>query len=94
MNRIEFKLLALEKIDTAFDKLQKLENKKNEVKSELKQKYEKQVEELNRRKKELQENFKAVENATDANWKEKEQIYSASLKHFKEGFTELEKLFN
>jgi len=93
MNRLEFKIEALEKIDKAFDNLQKIENKKNEIKSDLLQKYNETFHSVNKRKQELKESYKAIENSTEDNWKEIKERYSESLKHFNAGFNELEKIF-
>lgn len=93
MNRIDYKTKANKNIDEIFDKVENLKQKKEELSSSLKQKYDANIEVLNKRKAELMSKYEAIKNAPDSNWEKAKQEFSESLTHYKEGFNELKKVF-
>lgn len=93
MDKKEFKKKANKSIDEIFDKVEKLNQKKDSLNSSLKKQYEKNIEALNKKKAELKKKYDAMQNTSDSNWEKAKKEFSESLSHYKAGFTELGKLF-
>lgn len=93
MNKTEFKLKANKNIDEIFEKVENLNQKKNNLSSSLKEQYDLKIEALNKMKKELKKKYDAVQNSSDSNWEKAKKEFSESFDHYKAGFTELSKFF-
>jgi predicted nucleic acid-binding Zn-ribbon protein len=93
MDKTTFKIKALETIDTMYDEVDKLHQRRDKLNDSLKESYDKSLEDLNRRKTELQEKLKAVENASEENWQQAKDALSKSMEHYKAGFNELKNVF-
>jgi len=93
MDKREFRTKAHQSVEKLIGEIEKLEDKKDKLTNDFKEKYEKQSASLRERKKELQEYLNKMEADQEENWEEKKEIFSKSLDHYKAGFAELAKLF-
>jgi hypothetical protein len=93
MDKQKFKAEANAAIDNIFSKIQKLEQKRDDLNDNLRQKYDKQMAELNKRKTELKEQLENIQQSAEDNWEETKEIFSKSMEHYKAGFAELGNLF-
>ncbi len=93
MDKTKAKVKALETIDQVYDQVEKLNQRRDSLNASLRQNYDKQLENLNRRKLELKGKLAAVENASEENWNEVKDALSTSLDHYRAGFQELRKIF-
>lgn len=93
MDKLNFKIKTIETIDSIFDQVEKMEQKKDQLNENMKQKYDDQNKALNERRNGLKKKLDEIENSSEKNWEEAKEALSASLKHYKAGFEELGKLF-
>jgi len=93
MDKEKFKAEANAAIDSIFSKIEKLEQKKDDLSDSVKQKYDNQLAELNKRKAKMKEQLENIQQNSEDNWEEAKEIFSESLEHYKAGFAELGKLF-
>lgn len=93
MDKLKFKLEALKAIDSTFNQVEKLEQKRDKLSDSMKQKYDKQIAALNERKADMEKQLEKIENTSEENWEEVKEAFSLCLKHYKAGFVELGKLF-
>lgn len=93
MDKQKFKAEANAAIDNIFSKIEKLEQKRDDLNDSVRQKYDKQLAELNKRKTEMKEQLENIQQSSEENWEETKEIFSESMEHYKAGFAELGKLF-
>lgn len=93
MDKTTFKVKTLEAIDAMYDEVDKLHQRRDKLNATLKESYDKRLEDLNRRKTELQRKLKAVEDASEENWQQAKEALSTSMEHYKAGFNELKNVF-
>ena len=93
MEREEFKQKAKQSIDDIFARIEKLEAKMDKAKADARVKYKDEIDELNRRKMEMQSMLDKVENAVEYKWEEVKAAFNESAPSFKEGFSRLGKIF-
>jgi hypothetical protein len=93
MNKTEFKVKALETIDTFFDEVENLGQKKNSLNESLKKEFEKQLAVLNERKAGLKKKLDKVENAAEAKREQAKEAYSEAFNRYKTEIEQLRKLF-
>lgn len=93
MNKLEFKVKALETIDSFFDQVEKLEQKKDDLSDGLKKEYEKQILALKDRKTELLKKLDDLEKGSKNITETAREAYLESLKRYKTSFNKLTQLF-
>jgi len=93
MTREEFKEKAKQGIDELFTKIDELEKKKDDVTDDLKNSYNDQISELNKRKEELKLKFLKLMGATDQDWEEHKNSFDSTYATFKEGYYKLSSFF-
>ncbi|MFW5850857.1 MAG: hypothetical protein ACOCWB_01405 [Bacteroidota bacterium] len=93
MDRKTAQQTAKQKIDDIFVKIEELELKKDRVKDDAKESYNKKIAELQKKKGDLQSKYDELLNAAEDKWQESSSVFSASADYFKKGFSELGNLF-
>ena len=93
MDKLKFKAEANAAIDNIFSKIEKLEHRKDSLNDNVRQKYDKQIAALNKRKTEMKQQLEELQQSSEDNWEEAKEIFSESMEHYKAGFAELGKLF-
>lgn len=93
MEKTELKLKAIETIDKVYDRIEKLNKRRDTLNASLKETYDEQIEKLSKRRAELKEKLNELENASEERWKEAKEAFSVSLEHYKAGFEELKRIF-
>ena len=93
MDKIKFKMKALKTIDNLFDKVEKLEKRKDELNDSLLINYYTISGIVNKRKEELKEKLDDVEQASDETLAKAKQAFSKSQKKFTMEFARLKELF-
>ena len=95
MNKQEFRTKAHQRVEQLISEYEKLETKKNELSSEMKEKYNAQMENLRKRRVDLENKLKKLDESQEVNinWEETKEIFNKSLEHYKNGFAELGKIF-
>jgi len=91
MNKQEFRIKAHQKVEELIAEYEKLDQKKDTLSANLRNKYNQQMESLRKKRSELEDNLKKIEE--NDKWEEKKEIFNKSLEHYKNGFSELGKLF-
>ncbi|WP_026965830.1 hypothetical protein [Algoriphagus terrigena] len=94
MTKEEIKAKAGEALAEAKSKIQELDAKKDGLSAELKEEFMEKVEVLKAKKDALEAKIDALQDDADDSWEEIKDILADSLKSFKEGFTNLGRLFD
>lgn len=89
MKREEVKEKAKQTIDDIFAKIDQYEAKGTQLKDEAKVRYEKQVSNLKQKKKDLEEKYHQMVNATEQEWDKTQTAFKNASESFKEGFAEI-----
>jgi len=93
MDRETFKNNAKKSIDSIFAKIDELESKKDQAKSETKVEYEQMLQSLRSKKDRLIEQYDALANSSEGKWEEAKEAFSSASDSFKEGFSKISSLF-
>lgn len=93
MEKTEFKEKAKKSIDDLFLKIEELELKKEKASNSVKSKYNEMIADLKLLKADLQVKYKALEQSSGEDWKEKKEIFNSSMESFKEGFSKIASIF-
>lgn len=94
MTKEEIKLQASETLADAKAKIQELDAKKDSISAELKEEFYEKIEVLRAKKDALEAKIDAIEDDAEDKWEEIKEILGDSLQSFKEGFTNLKRLFD
>jgi chromosome segregation ATPase len=94
MNKEEIKLKASETLADAKAKIQELDDKKDSISTELKAEFQEKIEAIRVKKDELEAKIDALEDDAEEKWEEIKVILGDSLQSFKEGFSNLGRLFD
>lgn len=93
MERAEFKAKAKKKIDDLFSKIEELEDRKEQLKDDVRKEYEQHIFDLKVKKAELEMEFNALEQETEDKWESVKQSFSASAESFGEGLAKIGSFF-
>jgi predicted nucleic acid-binding Zn-ribbon protein len=93
MNLEELRGKAAEALAEAKIKIEELDAKKDSISAELKEEFQEKIEELRSKKEELAAKIEELEEVAEDRWDEIKDVLGDSMKSFKEGFTNLGKLF-
>ena len=94
MTKEEIKAQAGEALADAKSKIQELDAKKDSISAELKGEFQEKIEALKAKKDALEAKIDALEDDAEDKWDEIKDVLGDSLKSFKEGFTNLGRLFD
>lgn len=94
MEREEFKQKVKQSIDDIFARIEMLESKMVKAKADAKLKYKDEIEELKKKKAELQSQYDKLEDAMEDKWEEVKNALTESAGSFKQGFSTLGKIFS
>lgn len=94
MTKDEIKAKASEALADAKSTIQELDAKKDTLSAELKEEFEEKVNVLKAKKDALEAKIDALEDDAEDKWEEIKDVLSDSLKSFKDGFTNLGRLFD
>ena len=94
MNRQEFKEKAKKTLDNVFAKIEKIENKSQNVSEKVKSEFNEEIAELKMEKARLEKKFHDLENSSEEQWEKSKAVFNESANSFKEGFEKLGKLIN
>jgi DNA repair exonuclease SbcCD ATPase subunit len=94
MTKEELKATANEALTDAKTKIQELLDKSEGISSELKSEFDEQVAILKTKKEELELKLDELEDQSEDKWEEIKDILGDSVQSFKEGFTNLGRLFD
>lgn len=87
--QVQFREKAKSQIDEIFDELDRLRDKKNKMEAEGKFEYEKRIQELEIKKRELESSYKNLKTASEDKWSEAIDAWESSKEDFKSGFSKL-----
>lgn len=93
MTKEEIKAKAGEALADAKSKIQEFDAKKDHLSSELKAEFQEKIEVLKAKKEALESKIDSIEDDAEDKWDEVKEILGDSLKSFKEGFSNLGRLF-
>lgn len=93
MDKIEFKIKALKTIDNLFDKVEKLEKRKDELNNNLLINYYTISGILNNRKEDLKEKLEDIQHTSGENLAKANNAFSESLKKCSNEYAKLKDLF-
>ncbi len=94
MTKEELKAKANEALADAKSKIQEFDAKKDHITGELKEEFREKIEILKEKKDLLQAKIDTLDDDAEDKWDEIKEVLSDSLKSFKEGFTNLGRLFD
>lgn len=94
MKKEEIKAKATEALTEAKSKLEELQGKRESMTAELKEEFDEKVILLKVKKKELELKLERMEDQSEEKWDEIKDVLGDSIQSFKDGFTNLGKLFN
>jgi chromosome segregation ATPase len=94
MTKDEIKAKAQEAISDAKLKIQEFDAKKDGITAELKEEFQEKIELLKAKKDLLQSKIDSLDDDAEDKWEEIKDILGDSIKSFKEGFTNLGRLFS
>lgn len=94
MTKDEIKAKASEALADAKSTIQELDAKKDTLSAELKEEFEEKVNALKAKKDALEAKIDALEDDAEDKWEEIKDVLGDSLKSFKDGFTNLGRLFD
>jgi SMC interacting uncharacterized protein involved in chromosome segregation len=94
MTKDEIKAKASEALADAKSTIQELDAKKDTLSAELKEEFEEKVNALKAKKDALEAKIDALEDGAEDKWEEIKDVLGDSLKSFKDGFTNLGRLFD
>jgi len=93
MTKDELKAKANEALADAKSKIQEFDAKKDNIAAELKEEFQEKIEILKAKKDLLQSKIDSLDDNAEDKWEEIKDILGDSLKSFKEGFSNLGRLF-
>ncbi len=94
MNKSEFKENAKQSVDTIFAKIDELEQKKNQTKSELKDEYSSYISKLKAEKNDLKSQYESLLKTSDEKWDEAKASFEKSSESFKDGIQKVTSMLN
>lgn len=94
MTKEEIKAKASEALADAKSKIQELDAKKESISAELKEEFQEKINEMKAKKDSLEAKIDAIEDDAEDKWEEIKDVLGDSLQSFKEGFTNLRRLFD
>ncbi|MFN3997877.1 hypothetical protein [Algoriphagus sp.] len=89
----ELKAKVGEALADAKSKIEELDAKKDSISEELKDEFQERIDELRAKKEELESKIDELEDVSEDKWEEIKDVLGDSIKSFKEGFTNLGRLF-
>ncbi len=93
MEREEFKQKAKQAIDDVFSEIEKLELKMSKARADAKVKYADDIENLKKKKAEMESLYNKLENNVEEKWEEIRTAFIESAPSFREGFSRLGRIF-
>jgi Skp family chaperone for outer membrane proteins len=94
MTKDEIKAKAQEALADAKSKIQEFDAKKDHIAADLREEFQEKIELLKKKKDLLQAKIDALDDDAEDKWDDIKDILSDSLKSFKEGSSNLGRLFN
>jgi Skp family chaperone for outer membrane proteins len=94
MTKDEIKAKAQEALADAKSKIQEFDAKKDHIAADLREEFQEKIELLKKKKDLLQSKIDTLDDDAEDKWDDIKDILSDSLKSFKEGFSNLGRLFN
>jgi chromosome segregation ATPase len=94
MTKEELKAKASEALADAKSRIKEYDEKKDDLSAELKQEFQEKIDALKTKKEALEAKIDALEDDAEDKWDEIKEVLGDSLKSFKEGISNLGRLFN
>lgn len=93
MEKEKFRKKAKETVDDIFNRIEKLEQKRNHVSSSMKAKYDEQIAALKAKYTEMENQYKELELSSGQAWQDTKEKFSESADYFKAGLAKIGEIF-
>mgnify|MGYP001551165300 CR=1 FL=1 len=94
MDKEEAKVKAKNSIDQITEKIESMEQKKDEITSDVKNEFEEQMKNIKSLRTEMRQKYDEMKQKTDARWEDAQEAFSLASNKFEQGFSELKELVN